>query len=61
MLSLKRVISVFAIVSSLTLLSFAADKKSKDTKAAETSKPSYELPQPATRNSRLRHVSAHPR
>jgi hypothetical protein len=33
---------------SVALLSTAADKKSKDTKAAETSKPSYELPQPAT-------------
>ena len=29
-------------------LTYAADKKSKETKPAETSKPSYELPQPAT-------------
>jgi carboxypeptidase Q len=29
-------------------LFFAADKKSKETKSAETEKPSYELPQPAT-------------
>lgn len=38
------------VVLCLTLTSFAADKKSKETKADETSKPSYELPQPATEN-----------
>ncbi|HTW58637.1 MAG TPA: M20/M25/M40 family metallo-hydrolase [Terriglobales bacterium] len=40
------ILAVFLCVS----FSFAADKKSKETKPAETSKPSYELPQPATEN-----------
>ncbi len=37
---------LFCVVFSLS----AADKKSKENKADETSKPSYELPQPATEN-----------
>ena len=39
---------VIALVLGCAVLSFSADKKAKDTKAAEGSKPSYELPQPAT-------------
>src|SRR6202021_3894459 len=43
----------FLTASLVTLLCcsnlfFAADKKSKETKSAETEKPSYALPQPAT-------------
>jgi len=42
---------IFALVlSSLSFTAPAADKKYKDAKADETSKPSYELPQPATEN-----------
>jgi hypothetical protein len=45
----KRLFSICAVSLCLTLSSFAADKKSKETKPDET-KPSYELPQPATEN-----------
>jgi hypothetical protein len=47
MLSSARAITISALVLTVALFSFAADKKSKDTKA-EDSKPSYDLPQPAT-------------
>jgi hypothetical protein len=47
MSSPKIVAASFALLLCFTT-SFAADKKSKDSKPAETSKPSYELPQPAT-------------
>jgi hypothetical protein len=49
-MSSNKSICTLAVLLCLTLTSFAADKKSKDTKADETSKPSYELPQPATEN-----------
>ena len=49
MLMHKRLFSICAVSLCLTLSSFAADKKSKETKPDET-KPSYELPQPATEN-----------
>jgi hypothetical protein len=45
--------TLFATLALLLCFSFsvsAADKKSKDAKAEETAKPSYELPQPATEN-----------
>ena len=48
--SIYKSICTFAILLCLTLTSFAADKKSKETKSDETTKPSYELPQPATEN-----------
>ncbi len=47
MSSTKIVAACFALLLCFTA-SFAADKKSKDAKPAETSKPSYEMPQPAT-------------
>src|ERR1035437_7968664 len=40
----------FAAMLCLSFSVSAAEKKSKDTKADETSKPSYELAQPATEN-----------
>jgi carboxypeptidase Q len=49
-MSSHKSICTLAVLLCLTLTSFAADKKSKETKADETSKPSYELPQPATEN-----------
>ena len=42
--------TAFAVLLCLSLTASAADKKSKDSKAEEASKPSYELPQPATEN-----------
>jgi len=49
MSSARILISSFAILLCLSFNLSAADKKSKDAKAADdTSKPSYELPQPAT-------------
>ncbi len=50
MASQKQMFSTVAVLLCLTLSTFAADKKSKDAKADESSKPSYELPQPATEN-----------
>ena len=50
MSSHKLLISVFAVLCCLGLSATAADKKSKDAKADESAKPSYELPQPATEN-----------
>src|SRR5580692_2209808 len=44
----KYLFSTFAVVLCLSFSLSAADKKSKDAKADETTKPSYELPQPAT-------------
>src|SRR3984957_12393780 len=44
----KFLISTFFLVLSLLFSLSAADKKSKDAKGEESSKPSYELPQPAT-------------
>ena len=41
-------LSIFAVLVCLSLSTFAADKKTKDAKADDASKPSYELPQPAT-------------
>ncbi len=49
-MSSHKSIRTLAVLLCLTLTSFAADKKSKETKADEASKPSYELPQPATEN-----------
>ena len=43
-------LAIVAVLVCLTLFTSAADKKTKDTKVDETSKPSYELPQPATEN-----------
>jgi Peptidase family M28 len=43
----KRMFSSLAVLLFLTLCTFAADKKSKETKPAE-SQPSYDQPQPAT-------------
>jgi carboxypeptidase Q len=48
MLSGKFLTSIFVLVLSLPFSSPAADKKSKDAKADDTAKPSYELPQPMT-------------
>jgi hypothetical protein len=45
----KHLFSICLVCLCLTVSSFAADKKSKETKPDE-SKPSYELPQPATEN-----------
>jgi hypothetical protein len=42
--------STCAVLLCLTLSVFAADKKSKEAKADDAAKPSYELPQPATEN-----------
>jgi hypothetical protein len=50
MLSSARVVTISALVLSLAFVSSAADKKSKPAKAEESSKPSYDLPQPATEN-----------
>src|ERR1035438_9855054 len=44
----KSFTSFFAVFLCFGIFSFASDKKSNETMAAETSKPSYELPQPAT-------------
>ncbi|HET9409315.1 MAG TPA: M20/M25/M40 family metallo-hydrolase [Candidatus Sulfotelmatobacter sp.] len=44
----KRLFALMAVLLCCSLTSFTADKKSKDSKSAETAKPSYELPQPAT-------------
>jgi len=49
MLSHKRLCSTFAVLFCLVFSLSAADKKSKETRTDE-SKPSYELPQPATEN-----------
>ena len=48
MSSHHRLSSTFAILLCFTVSLIAADKKSKDAKPDETSKPSYDLPQPAT-------------
>jgi carboxypeptidase Q len=48
MSSLKRLPWMFAIVVSLAICLFAADKKAKETKTDDSAKPSYELAQPAT-------------
>jgi carboxypeptidase Q len=48
MLSSARAVAISSVVLTVALFSSAADKKSKDTKADESSKPSYDLPQPAT-------------
>jgi peptidase M28-like protein len=50
MASQKQMFSTVAVLLCLTLSTFAADKKAKDAKADESSKPTYELPQPATEN-----------
>jgi carboxypeptidase Q len=42
------ILSVTFLLASSSVTAFAADKKSKDSKPAETSKPSYDEPQPAT-------------
>ena len=44
------VLSAFAVLLCLSFYASAAEKKSKDTKTDEASKPSYELAQPATEN-----------
>ena len=49
MSSHKRLLSTLAILFCVSLSLFAADKKSKDSKA-DDSKPSYDLPQPTTEN-----------
>ena len=46
----KRSMAIVAILFCVVFTLSAADKKSKENKAEETSKPSYELPQPATEN-----------
>jgi hypothetical protein len=46
----KRAFSTIAVVLCLTWSSYSADKKAKDTKSENASKPSYELPQPAVEN-----------
>ena len=48
--SRKMLFSTVAIVLCLSFSVSAAEKKSKDAKADEATKPSYELPQPATEN-----------
>jgi len=50
MTSRKSLISTFAVLLCLPFWASAADKKSKDAKADEASKPSYDLAQPATEN-----------
>ncbi|HET7890431.1 MAG TPA: M20/M25/M40 family metallo-hydrolase [Candidatus Sulfotelmatobacter sp.] len=50
MSSSKFLSTAFAVLLCLSVTVSAADKKSKDSKAEETNKPSYELPQPATEN-----------
>src|SRR5271168_4890118 len=44
----KLLFPTFAVVLCLSFSASAAEKKSKDAKADEATKPSYELPQPAT-------------
>jgi carboxypeptidase Q len=44
----KRLFSTLAVLFSLTLFLSAADKKSKESKADDASKPSYDLPQSVT-------------
>src|SRR3954451_6944135 len=46
----KRFFSLLAILLSLTFSVLAADKKTKDAKSDNSSKPSYEQPQPAVEN-----------
>ncbi|HTZ82971.1 MAG TPA: M20/M25/M40 family metallo-hydrolase [Candidatus Acidoferrales bacterium] len=48
--SRQRLFLVIVILLSLHLALVAAEKKSKETKAPEPSKPSYDLPQPAVEN-----------
>jgi len=48
--SRKMLFSTVAIVLCLSFSVSAAEKKSKDAKADEATKPSYEMPQPATEN-----------
>jgi carboxypeptidase Q len=43
-----KLMPMFAVLFCIPLLLVAADKKSKDAKADDSAKPSYELPQPAT-------------
>ena len=50
MSSHKMLFSTIAVLLCLTFSASAADKKSKDAKAEDASKPSYELAQPATEN-----------
>ena len=50
MSSHKFLATVFAVLLCLSLSAPAAEKKSKDSKADEANKPSYELAQPATEN-----------
>jgi carboxypeptidase Q len=50
MTSRRRVWLQIAILLCISLSLFAADKKSKETRPEETSKPSYDLPQPAVEN-----------
>ncbi len=50
MSSQKMLVSTFAVLLVFSFSASAADKKSKDAKAEETSHPSYELAQPATEN-----------
>jgi carboxypeptidase Q len=44
----RKFLATIVILTCLTFSLSAADKKNKDSKAEEASKPSYELPQPAT-------------
>jgi carboxypeptidase Q len=46
----KRFFSLLAILLSLTFSVLAADKRTKDAKSDDSSKPSYEQPQPAVEN-----------
>ncbi len=46
----KRSMAIVAILFCVAFSLSAADKKSKENKAEDTSKPSYELPQPTTEN-----------
>jgi len=48
--SRQRLFLVIVVLLSLNLALVAAEKKSKETKTSEPSKPSYELPQPAVEN-----------
>jgi len=47
-MSSHKLFSTLIVVSCLSFSVSAADKKSKDSKTEDTSKPSYEMPQPAT-------------
>ena len=47
---IKTLITTSAVLFCLSISASAAEKKSKDTRTDETSKPSYELAQPATEN-----------